>query len=106
MPQIVETQVFTFDELSDDAKDKAREWYREASCHDEWWDAVYDDATQCGKILGIRIDKIYFSGFWSQGDCAQFEGDYSYAKGSTKAIREYAPKDETLHKIADTLQAI
>ena len=66
----------------------------------EWWDFVYDDAKQIGKIIGIDIDKIYFSGFCSQGDGACFEGSYSYAKGSVKNIKAYAPKDTELHQIA------
>jgi hypothetical protein len=28
MPMIVETELFTFDELTDAAREKAREWYR------------------------------------------------------------------------------
>ena len=49
---------------------------------------------------------IWFSGFWSQGDGGSYEGYWSYAKGATKRIRDYAPKDATLHSIADRLQAI
>lgn len=29
MPRIMETKVFKFEELSDKAKEKARDWYRE-----------------------------------------------------------------------------
>lgn len=86
----------------------------------EWWDSVYDDFhTICG-ILGIELDEHEpsFSGFWCQGDGASWRGTYSgvrvkfadghmarvytYEEACTK-IREHAPKDETLHKIADTL---
>ena len=38
------------------------------------------------------------------GNGACFEGSYSYTKGSVKAIKDYAPKDETLHRIALDLQ--
>ena len=48
---------------------------------------------------------IWFSGFWSQGDGASYESFWSYAMGSTKRIRDYAPQDATLHGIADRLQA-
>ena len=47
---------------------------------------------------------IFYSGFWSQGDGACFEGSYSYKKGSVKAVKDYAPQDETLHQIALDLQ--
>ena len=29
MPTVIETTVFTFDELTEAAKERAREWYRE-----------------------------------------------------------------------------
>ena len=44
MPEIVCTTVYQFPELSDAAKEKARSWYRELGAHDDWWDAVYDEA--------------------------------------------------------------
>lgn len=40
----------------------------------EWWDRVYDDFKEDMKAIGIEVDKMYFSGFWSQGDGACFEG--------------------------------
>jgi hypothetical protein len=49
---------------------------------------------------------IWFSGFWSQGDGACFEGYWSHAKAAAARIRDYAPQDVTLHGIADRLQAI
>lgn len=48
---------------------------------------------------------IWFSGFWSQGDGAAWEGVYSYRKSAAAKLRAYAPKDKTLHRIAETLQA-
>ena len=100
----VEHNLYQFDELSDSAKERAREWYRTTFDY-EWWDFVYDDAKEIGKILGIDISEIYFSGFWSQGDGAQFTGDYKYHKGASKEIRSYT-NDEELHRIADDLQEI
>ncbi len=40
----------------------------------EWWDSVYELFTEDMKAIGIEVDKMYFSGFWSQGDGACFEG--------------------------------
>lgn len=56
--------------------------------------------------MGIDIDKIYYSGFSSQGDGACFTGAYSYKKGAVNAVKEYAPTDETLHDIARDLQLV
>ena len=50
--------------------------------------------------------RIYFSGFWSQGDGACFEAYYRYKAGASKAIRQHAPLDVELHRIADVLQGI
>ena len=102
----IETTIFEFSELSEQAKEKARDWYRSAGMHDEWWDGVYETATDAGSILGIEIDDIYFSGFCSQGDGARFMGRYGYAKGGAKAIRGEFPQDAELHAIADSLQVV
>lgn len=116
--QVTEKTVFKFEELSDAAKEKAREWWRR--CEDEAGDNDYlrDDVEKIAEILGIEFDakpvklmgggtrydpKIWWSGFSSQGDGACFEGRYSYAKGSVKKMKAYAPLDEELHRIASEL---
>ena len=53
-----------------------------------------------------REPRIFFSGFWSQGDGACWEGFYSYGKNASAEIRSHAPQDTALHGIADALQAI
>lgn len=120
--QVTEKTVFTFDELTDEAKETARAWWRDSEAQD-WNDSecVIEDAERVATILGIEFSTssvklmgggsrqtpcVYWSGFWSQGDGACFEGSYSYAKGSCKAIREYAPKDTELHAIADSLAEV
>ena len=99
-------QTFTFNELDESAKETAIQNYREGNLEYNWWEWVYEDAKAIGALMGIDIDKIYFSGFWSQGDGACFEGDYSYAKGSVKAIKAYAPLDKELHQIALDLSKV
>jgi len=121
MPEVICTTVYTFPELSNAAKDKARSWYRELGPHDDWWGAVYDDFERICEILGVRLKTTpvrlmgggtrqkpcnWFSGFWSQGDGACWEGYWAHAKGAARHIRDYAPQDVTLHSIADRLQAI
>jgi hypothetical protein len=108
--------IFTFDELDETGKERARDWWRECKAQD-WHGSefVFEDAERIAEILGIEFDtkqcsrpesKIYYSGFSSQGDGACFEGSYDYKPGSCKAIREYAPTDKTLHNIADTLRDV
>ena len=55
----------------DEILDKHRDWNVD---HIDWWDDVYDDFKHDMDAIGIEVDKMYFSGFWSQGDGACFEG--------------------------------
>lgn len=122
----IETPVFMFDQLSDEAKTRALDKNREYNIDHEWWDAVYEDADMMAAIMGINIDKkgnrgsspsICFSGFSSQGDGASFEGEYSYKKGAVRELKQAAParwekegvwvdneSNIELHRIAKGLQ--
>jgi len=102
----VEKVVYKLNELPDNVQETAIEKFREFNLSYEWWDNVYYDVEEIGKLIGIEIDKIYFSGFCSQGDGACFEGSYYYQKQSVKKIMEYAPQDEDLHEIAKELYNI
>jgi hypothetical protein len=102
MSRIVTQTVYGFSELSDTAKEKAMDWFRNGM--EFYVDDVLDDAKEVAKILGIDIRHIYYSGFYSQGDGACFEGTYEYRKGSGREIREFAPHDTALHTIAEELQ--
>ncbi len=123
----IETKVCEYEELSDPAKAKARDWYRGCAGMDyEWWDCVYDDFIEITKILGVelserkgggyRLDKdgkkvpvcepeIYFAGFWSQGDGASWAGRYRYAPGWRKKLLAYC-NDKELLRIGEELQEI
>jgi hypothetical protein len=115
-------QVFQFDELSDSAKERARHWYRNVSRDDNFYsEFVYEHAAELADILGIDLRQtrktkkdgshtyeptIYYSGFWSQGDGACYEGTYKYKKGALKAMRETVPNDAELIRIAKGLQDV
>lgn len=116
MRTIKKKTVFTFSELSDTAKEKAREWYRQDLPVD--YDFVFEDAANIADILGLDIRQarkttmagaihyvpaVYFSGFWSQGDGARFEGHYRYKKGWKKALKAFC-NDEELMRIGQALQ--
>ncbi len=113
--------VYSFDELDESAKSRARDWYRELEAQE--WDpeSTLEDAAEICDILGIELSThpvklygggtrhdptIHYSGFYSQGDGASFEGMYRYKAGAGKAIRQHAPVDAELHRIADELQRI
>ena len=120
MPQVIATTVYRLDELPEGARDRARAWYREGGFDYDWYDVVYGDFQRIAEFLGIclktRVSRlvggrtredpcIWFSGFWSQRDGACWEGTYSYRKSAAADLRAYAPQDQTLHRIAENLQA-
>ncbi|WP_150293611.1 antitoxin of toxin-antitoxin stability system [Sphingobium estronivorans] len=120
MPELMEIETYRLDELSESAKVNARCWYRETCLDDYWHDVTFDDFEQICDILGVALrtdivrlhgggsrskPRIYFSGFWSQGDGACYEGVYSYTKDAHRRIRDHAPIDTELHRIADALRA-
>lgn len=55
-------------------KDELIEKYRDINVSHEWWDGIYEMVTEDMKNIGFSVDKIHFSGFWSQGDGACFVG--------------------------------
>lgn len=110
--------VYTYEQLSDSAKEKARDHHRDHHLDYDWWDATYEDVVTIANLMSIDIDtrpvKLYgggtrqepcigFSGFCSQGDGAHFEGRWTPANGPLEmlnAVMDYAPQDDRLHAIA------
>jgi hypothetical protein len=105
-----ETKVYTVEELKElfpTAFEKAHEQHCIGVAQDNFGaEFVMDQAKEIGAMLGITIKHIYYSGFYSQGDGACFEGDYEYKKGAAAAIKEEFPQTPDLHTIADRLQAL
>lgn len=117
----VEKTLYKYEELSDRAKQKARECYLEGGLDYSWWEYLYEDFARVAEILGITLSQrsvplmngkcryepeIYFSGFYHQGSGSSFCGTYGYAKGAVAKIKKYAPQDEELHRIAQGLQDV
>ena len=58
--------------------------HRDINVGHDWWDYIYDDFNEQMQEVGVAVDTsnsngrpqydIYFSGLWSQGDGACFEG--------------------------------
>ena len=121
MPRIVETVVYTIEELSGTARERARAWYRETCLDHAWYERVFKDFETVCRILGVTLraspaglagggtrdaPHVFFRGFGFQDDGACFEGAFAHARGTPGAIRAHAPKDTELHRIADVLQAV
>lgn len=97
----ITTLVYSLSELSPAAKEKARDWYRQASTGDDHGaEAVIDDAKQVFANCGITIDRVGYSGFWSQGDGAHFVGTWRASDVKVGGVKQEAPVDEELHRIA------
>jgi hypothetical protein len=114
--KIIETTVYTYDELNDKAKEKARDWYRNGGFDDTFWsECTIEDAVQCSEYLGIEINErgekrkepcIFWSGFASQGDGACFQGSWSASKVQPGKLAENAPEDKELHRIAAEFERV
>jgi hypothetical protein len=51
---------YKFDELSDKAKDRARDWWRHSGLEHDWWDSIYEDAERVGvKITGFDTGRSW-----------------------------------------------
>lgn len=82
---MMQIEVFSFEELSETSKDRVRTWYSEHGMDCAWWDSEFEYWADKLRGVGITVDddpstrgrakpSIRFSGFWSQGDGACFEG--------------------------------
>lgn len=91
MPRKKEITVFKFSELSDRAKEKARDGYREGALDYEWWDTVYEDAKNIGlKITGFDLGR----GSYVEGSFTKSADDVA------KLILEDHGKDTETYKDA------
>lgn len=87
----IQLELFTFDELDDDAKQVA------INDHREIIDSNLDDELsywQNGALsgTGFIIDEISYSGFYSQGDGASFTGYYDSAQIDLEKLKGFSLK--------------
>jgi hypothetical protein len=84
-------KVYKFEELCEDAQQKAMERIAEFQTDYEWWDSVYDDAKTIGlKITGFDLDHHNITGKLTE-----------YAEDVAKAIKENHGKDCETYKTAE-----
>lgn len=63
----------TYEQLDDDAKERARNWWREAGADDNYWsEPVVAEWKWLLDQKGFYGVEINWTGFWSQGDGASF----------------------------------
>lgn len=105
----VSVKLYQFDELSDKAKEVARDWFKEGYPEHGWWESVYDDAKEIATRFGVEIKNIDFSGFWSQGDGACFTGTFRSAdliKTTEEHFKSEYPTERGLHVLLRRLLAV
>lgn len=106
----VVTTVYQYTELSDAAKEKAREWYRHCQYENCYWsESVIEDAAGIAGMMGIDLRQrpvklygggtryepaIYWSGFWNQGDGACFEGTWRASDVELGAVGKHVGDSE------------
>ena len=84
-------QIYKFNELSDSAKDKARESHREYIASDTYWsEPLEEDIVHALNLVGFGVD-IDLTMRYAQGDGATLIGTYAYETGGLNKLREYAP---------------
>lgn len=89
--------LYSLNELNDKAKEKAIEKLRYSNVEDNWYDFTIENFKDENNLF--KVEKVYFSGFYSQGDGAMFE--YSAIENETlqKAINnitDLSKKDKTI----------
>jgi len=116
----VEQTEFEFNELSDKAKERAREKFREHHLDYDWWEHVYGEAATTAELFGMEIGKrdeahgnrhgsrmvgvldIRFNGFHTQGSGACWNGTIYTDRlaGAVERVEQFAPNDDTLMQLA------
>jgi hypothetical protein len=118
MPKDVSIKLYQYEELpTEKAKKKARDWWLEGLADSAWAEPDIEDIVSVAQALNITIkDREYrtMGGatrsepdvYWD-ADEARFspKGSWSQNQFDPKKVREYAPVDTELHRIADVLAA-
>ena len=92
--------VYSFAELSDDAKKRALNAFRDINVEFDWWEGSYYTIRAAGELLGLEIGDIHFDTYLY---CI-FNADYEYVRGAAKAVKAEFPQDTKLHDVARKLQ--
>ena len=71
----VETALYTFDELSEESKEKAIEELHDINMHDSWYEYLYDDALS----VGLKITDSNMNPDWAKGSFTESAIDVANA---------------------------
>jgi hypothetical protein len=101
---IIEKKVYQITDLktNEQLKENVLSKNRYTNVSHDWAEHTIECFKELCNCMGLDIEKVYFSGFHSQGDGACFIGKYSYNKNSVSLLKTIT-KDETIIKIAKQL---
>lgn len=95
---------FAYSDLSDKAKDKAFDkWRNSVEFFSEF---IIEDITNILETIGFYNVKIWYSLGYCQSDFASFNARYSFKKGSLKELKVNYPHATEWHNIAKDLQEL
>lgn len=87
----IETQVYKFDELTEEAQEKAIEKLWDINIDYGWDECTLDEFKEALDLIGVYNADISYSGFSSQGDGLSFSGNYKYIKGGKEKMKTEFP---------------
>lgn len=98
--------LFQFNELSEDAQERAIQRFRDINTDHEWYDSTVESLAEELENIGFNDPQISFSGFWSQGDGASFTSKRANVESLIEALKDsphHRKYKRFLTKIADYL---
>ena len=114
MAEPLEDRAYSYDELSDEAKERVRQDHEERLTVEPWWDFTYNDFNEICKALGFELATVGHDrpsiNFSLYDRTVGFKGRFSiYGEdkpNALKRIKEYASVDEKLHAIGESLDTV
>jgi len=97
MKKTIEVELRTIDTIKEESPElykKIIEKNYDINTEFDWYDSDYDDIETMLGFCGFNIPEIHFSGFSSQGDGANFTGDFYRRDINFNALAAYAPGEE------------
>ena len=102
-----ETKLYKWSELDDDQREMVLDKNRDHLADDDClYHVVEEFKDTIGPLFGLYVSNVYYSGFWSQGDGACFEGSFEYRKGMLRDVKAWFPSNKELIGIAEQLQYV
>ena len=76
-----------WNQLTETNRERLLEKHRDCEVQWTWWDSVEEMFKEDMSEIGVRVEAMYFSGFWSQGDGACFNGSIRNWRDFLTAIK-------------------